>query len=461
MQVVGKTPNRGSSGPGSCGASCQVGCPFLRDEFTEYVVSKSGLAIFFLLVLLAPVCPLLACPPTGSHIGVVLREASAADEVVSRLEDIGVEASIQEKALPVGSDDQAAFETVIFPLGYWLPSGPLEPEKILADARIYLGDRTMALKVNTTLSGSRRPLRDALAILLLAGVIEGLPDPESFVQTNGNVYPPDVVVDWAMEEYGVDLEQVAFRCGPDHAEVLVQEMAAEQGAVIIANSIDASLCVPILEPALEDQGIFWSLVSAEDFHYYSNSQLIIVLGGPDAYYGIANVSRFVLPPLTSQYLRELDEATVVHPGQPSFESQVIVIIAGHDRYSTRKAVEDFVESGGLEDLVEQTEGSRPKVFYDFSVGCFPPHPETSVEAGPGRVQILTGGTLSNPCHTILVEHDISAGKISVSLQYLAIPVVCVECLGEATVEITLSGIQPGDYEVEVEGVSYAITVASG
>ena len=107
-------------------------------------------------LLLLPLLLSSACPPTGSYIGVVLEESWDPSEIVRALESLGIESRVEEVEIAPGQ----LVSTVVFYLGYWLPAGPMTPERIPASVRLYVGNRFTAVLANTTLSGSPIPLRD-------------------------------------------------------------------------------------------------------------------------------------------------------------------------------------------------------------------------------------------------------------------------------------------------------------
>ena len=108
---------------------------------------------------------------------------------------------------------------------------------------------------------------------------------------------------------------------------------------VLANSIDWSLCREIIVDYYSKRGIPVVRVTPENFT--RESGFIIILGGPDAYEGVGNISAQLLSLKDQEWLRKDPESY----GKFEFvnvwvKRQHVVILAGHNRYLTRKAVEE-------------------------------------------------------------------------------------------------------------------------
>ena len=397
--------------------------------------------VALLMLLLIPTQEILACPPTGHHLGVIIRGSLPVSEVITRLQGIGISAKHQVVRHSLTSGGYASFDTVVFSFGQWLPSEALAAQPIEADARLYIGKRSMALKVNTSLSGSFEPIRRALALLYKAGVIDYLPEERDYVLTEGNVIPADVVVMWARREYGYELEQLVLRCRSKGAEVMVSSTRAKEEVVVLANSVDAELSYPALRDALMEEGFNPKLVGPEEFREHMDAELIIVLGGPEAYEGVGNLSKFLLPSSDSDYLIMVEDSYVVYMAQPLFEGQLIFVLAGHDRYGTRQAVKAFIE-GPLKEI------RGPVLRYEFSTTHAIPA-RNVVRGYPCMVFIEVFSTLPTPCYKALVTFELNGNEIYVKVDFVELPVTCIQVITTGDVRIYISQVPPGEYDVRI------------
>lgn len=414
--------------------------------------------ILALAVILLPGIPSVSCPPTGSHIGVVLREHIVAEEAVGRLRDIGVDAwesTIVHRTVDGG---EVSFKTVVFRLGIWLPAGPMSPMPIEATARIYPGINYSALKTNTTLEGSAKPLECAITLLLKAGVIHLPPDPSNYMVTEGNFMPADAVIEWARMEHGVELEQMGFRCGPSHANIMVNGFEADDEIGVVANSIDRELSLPVLDGFLHERGLTYRLYTMENYTEGLSSRVLIVLGGPLAYEDVGVLSRFLLPPSISEAL-EADSSYRVYYNAPAlFKAQAIFVIAGHDRYATKAAVEEAVSTGFLSMLIDSAFGGGMLWSYQYSCSCMFKPPGVKVEGSNGSLYISYTVETPTPCYTPMVSLSLEGRRLLVEIELHRLNVGCIQCIGYAVTTIEVLNLEPGNYEVIINGESYNVEV---
>ncbi len=420
-------------------------------------ISK-GVVILVTAILFSACTFVISCPPTGSHIGVVLREHISVEDAVNRLRAVGVDAwesTIVHRTVDGG---EVEFKTVVFRLGIWLPAGPMTPLPIEATARIYPGINYSALKTNTTLEGSEKPLECALGLLLKAGIIHLPPDPSSYMVTEGNFMPADAVIKWAKLEQGVDLEQMGFRCGPSHANIMVNGFDAKDEIGVVANSIDRGLSLPVIEEILRERGLTYRLYTMENFTEGIDSKVLIVLGGPLAYQDIGVLSRFLLPPSISGAL-ETDSNYKVYYNPPGmFRGQVILVIAGHDRYATRSAVEDAISTGFLPVLIDSALEGGMIWSYQYSCSCMFKPPGVKVEGSNGSLYISHTVETPDPCYTPRISLTLEDKRLVVEIELYSLNVECIQCIGCAMTTIEVLNLKPGDYEVIINGESYNVTV---
>ncbi len=397
-----------------------------------------------LVVIALPTQQIWACPPTGSHLGVIIEEALPLEEVLEKLQLIGLNARHEVIQHKLKSGEYASFETVVFEFGFWLPPDSNEVQTPRADARLYIGNKSMALKINTTLSGSPDPLKRALALLYEAGVITYFPKQRDFIKTDGNKMPADVVITWAKQELDLELDQLVLRCHPSGADLIVSSLMASNEVVVLANEIDAEISYPILREAFISAGLNPSLIGPEDLQQHIDAGIIVVLGGPEAYEGVGNISEFLLQPSDSEYLKKERDSYIVYVSQPFFEGQNIFVLAGSDRYNTKKAVEIFIEDF-LKDLVEQ----RPFVRYGFDTTHLVLTKDPEIQGYPCMLFIEVFSTLRTPCYKPVVNFQIRDSKIEIKVEFVQLPVICIQVISTGDLRIYIGNLLPGDYEVTI------------
>ncbi len=402
-----------------------------------------------LLVLLLLLMSLLtqqtsSCPPTGHHLGVIISGALSPEEVLARLQLVGINARHEVIQHKLTSGEDASFETVVFEYGQWLPTNPLTGQPIRADARLYIGKKSMALKVNTSLSGSPEPLRKAIALLYKANVIDYLPKQQDFILTEGNRVPADVVIAWAKQEFGYDVKQLILKCKSSGADVLIPFLMPSKEVVVIANNVDARLSYSVLREALALKGLNHSLIKPTEFKQHLDAEILIILGGPEAYEGVGNISEFFLSPSDSEYLKRKDSSYIVYLAQPLFEGQRIFILAGNDRFDTKRAVENFIEDF-LECLLEK----RPSLRYEFETNHMLPPRNVIVRGYPCMLFVEVFSTLRTPCYKPIVNFQIKMNKIEIRVEYVQLPVFCIQVITMGDLRIFIEDLLPGNYEVTI------------
>jgi hypothetical protein len=109
--------------------------------------------------------------------------------------------------------------------------------------------------------------------------------------------------------------------------------------VLLANSIDYNLSSNFTA-FLEGQGIDIVYVDASNFSEYKTEKFIVILGGPDTYEGVGEIVREVLDEGEQGWLREKGNRRMYVKTSVWRMGQVVMIIAGSDRWQTRLAVEE-------------------------------------------------------------------------------------------------------------------------
>jgi len=122
----------------------------------------------------------------------------------------------------------------------------------------------------------------------------------------------------------------------------IDELGKERKKVVyvLSNSIDRKLST--LDSDLGD-GILVKYLALDSLDLYKNRKYILVLGGQDAPEGIGFVSGELLTDEEKMYLRTEKENKIVSVTSNKWvKGQSIILIAGYDRYSTKKAQEENI-----------------------------------------------------------------------------------------------------------------------
>jgi len=128
--------------------------------------------------------------------------------------------------------------------------------------------------------------------------------------------------------------------------ILVGILSAERRVLVVANSIGWGLCNELISSYYSGQRVNFEVVNASKFYEKKGASFIIVLGGQLAYEGIGNISSEILPERIQNRLVEDPNSYVIYSTLNFWaDGQQIIVLAGHDRYLTRKAVEEAFKSG--------------------------------------------------------------------------------------------------------------------
>lgn len=109
--------------------------------------------------------------------------------------------------------------------------------------------------------------------------------------------------------------------------------------VLLANSIDYSLASDFLG-FLRNEGLDVFYVTAPDFDQYKTEKFIVILGGPDAYEGVDEIIQQVLNKSEQDWLRIKGNRKMYVKTNVWRQGQVVMVIAGSDRWQTQKAGEE-------------------------------------------------------------------------------------------------------------------------
>ena len=137
---------------------------------------------------------------------------------------------------------------------------------------------------------------------------------------------------------------------PEEREVLKElvdwvgepHQASAPEVVILSNDIDWNIRGALLASQLETLGLPVRRVTAGEFEAYKDSEVIIILGGPDAYDGVGGYVRQVLSPGEQSAVRNGEKGMFVKTNVWT-EGQVVMVLAGVDRWETSRKVKAYLQ----------------------------------------------------------------------------------------------------------------------
>jgi len=113
-------------------------------------------------------------------------------------------------------------------------------------------------------------------------------------------------------------------------------LSGKPSTVVLANSIDYTLASDFFG-FLKNKNKEAVRANASDFSQYKNEKFIVILGGPDAPEGIGSIVREVLSEIEENFLRQDETSKMFIKTDVWTQGQVVMVIAGNNRYQTQKA----------------------------------------------------------------------------------------------------------------------------
>ncbi|WP_206204297.1 hypothetical protein [Thermococcus sp. LS1] len=112
--------------------------------------------------------------------------------------------------------------------------------------------------------------------------------------------------------------------------------------VILSNDIDWGIRGTLLASQLEALGFSVRRVTADEFETYKRGRIIVILGGPEAYDGVGSYVQQAL---------SLEEQNAIINGEAGMfiktdvwaEGQVVIVLAGQDRWGTSRKIKAYLE----------------------------------------------------------------------------------------------------------------------
>ena len=151
-------------------------------------------------------------------------------------------------------------------------------------------------------------------------------------------------------------------------------LAQGQGTkvVVLANSIDGTMGQDFIQ-FITGLGYSVEKPAANEFRGYAQEKYIVILGGPDAYEGVGNISQQVLSPDEQALLRSRGVGGMYLKRYSN--GQLVLVFAGSDRELTRVAQE--TNRAKLQEALEK--GAPQAQEINGMPFSFPPEPEVQNE----------------------------------------------------------------------------------
>ncbi len=420
---------------------------------------SSLLVLPLVMLLLTPLARVASCPPTGGYVGAIYRQATTEQEILDYLRRSGVADKFRVGIFSFSPyyPSYKRLRAVFIEIGRFSNRIPLR-------AYVIPGRNYTLLLVETTSKLDFSSLKFAESLL------SGLLNPKNIVKESGsqnNYVPPTPIADWEYTEKGVRVKINVLRCSSSPASFVRLEV---NKVAVIANEIDANLSLGVVRDALKERGIpvdylGWRMEALPEAINY---RVVIFLGGQLA----PETGKFVIPILgnlsssLSNSRRWLIYSTTWGMGS------LVVVIAGSDRYMTKKAAERFASSDILDEVVKAVKeggavgvesltwssgsgnwSEKVSVFLNStSGGCgFLEGADLSLRAEGDRVIAVYRQGASNPCAQFYLKgYRISERFVTIELGVVSTSEFCVECLGVLTAKMTIGPLSPGTYRICVD-----------
>lgn len=410
-------------------------------------------SVLFIFLLVIPLLTACSCPPTAGYVGAIYEQGSDLKSLMNFIKESGISAIIE-----VGNHSFSPYGNITFPSIY-LRIGSYEEGGELR-AYVLTGSKYTLLMVETDSNLSESPL------LYAESLLSPYLDPSLIVNTSAspnNWVPPVPLAEWYKLEKAKVLPIAVYKCGFAYSKMLKPELAK---VGLIANSIDRSLSFGIIREAFESRGVEVDYLGSDAGAVAKAREyrVVIFLGGHKA----AGVGRLVTPLLAAE-VRKVEESYVIVE-RPWGTGGLAVIIAGADRYETRKAAEAFAEEK-VDEVLRIMKGGEP--VKKISVGgkelvelisshgkCGyqeEPSLEVKVEGGFATATYRTGH--ANPCGRFTLSgYNLSGKRIEVRLSLVDTASICIQCVGLIEAELRIGPLTPGSYELCVNGLCRSFEV---
>ena len=409
--------------------------------------------IYVLLVLLLlPFLSISACPPTAGYVGAVYNQGITEIEAISYLNRSGIASKLNTGFFSFSPYFNESLRAIYVEIGSYEEGAPLR-------AYIFPGSRYTLLLVETDANLDKGPL------LYAESLLSGLLNPGKIVNESGspnNWNPPVPYAIWVRLDRGVEVHVNVVRCGFLYSK-LKEPQTGRIG--VIANEIDYNLSFSILKK-IESRGVKVDYLGSDEEAILraSKYRIVIFLGGHLA----PETGKFVLPLLKNRTTNLTGNRWFISPGKWG-SGGIFIVIAGSDRYMTRRAAEEFLK-GWADFVIKAVKGEAVPLAFNSTVYI-------SIESR-GRCGVLEESKLllsaegnyikavyeeghSDPCARFYIaECSISNKEIVIMLGRQSTAMICVQCIGVITANMTIGPLPPGNYKVCINGACGYVNIKS-
>lgn len=397
-----------------------------------------------ILLLTLPLMLACSCPPTAGYIGAIYEQGSDLESFMKFLKDSGISAIIDVGEYAFSPYSDLSFQSIYLRIGSYEEGGELK-------AYVFPGSKYTLLMVETDTQLSEAPL------LYAESLLSPYLNPSLIVNVSAspnNWVPPRPLVEWfKLERSNATLTTSVYKCGIMYSRMLKPKLAK---VGVIANSIDYSLSFDIIKEALESKGVQVDYLGsdARAVARAREYRVVIFLGGHKA----PGLGVFVRPLLAVEAVRIEKEGWVIIAKPWGMEGMAIVI-AGADRYATRRAALAFAEEK-VDDVVRFLRGGEPigsiKAGEGYAVELisstgrcgYQEEPSLDVEVdGSFAIATFRLGH-ANPCgRFVLSGYSIEGNRVEVKLSVIDTSEICVQCMGVIEAKLRIGPLSPGSYEL--------------
>jgi hypothetical protein len=410
------------------------------------------ISVLLVVLLLLPILNISACPPTAGYVGAVYKQGISESEVISYLNESGIASKVNSGYFSFSPYFNESLRAIYVEIGFYEEGAPIK-------AYIFPGSKYTLLLVETDFNLNKGPLIYAESLL------SGLLSPEKIVNESGspnNWNPPVPYAVWSKLEKGVNLDVKVVRCGYMYSKLREPEI---NRIGVVANGIDYNLSFSIIKK-IEEKGLKVDYLgcSEESILKASKYRVVIFLGGHLA----PITGKFVLPLLKnrSAYLEE--SGWLIFPGRWG-TGGTFIVVAGSDRYMTRKAAEEFLK--GWADIIVRMVKEGEEVSLTFN-STFHIAIESHGRCGlleESRLLLKAEGNYiraiyeeghSDPCSKFYIaDYSVENEEIRIELQRVSTSLICVQCIGVITANISIGPLPPGSYKVCINGICGSVSIS--
>ncbi len=403
-------------------------------------------------LILLPLVASSACFPTGGVVGSTYPKKLNLEVIYDKLKEMGLKVTISEdnidgiklKRIEVKLADLTDFRALH---GY-----------------IYVGRKTTLVMAETDESLSNSSL--LLMEFLLSAA--SLTNPENFskpMASHDNQIPPTALVKWLKDDMEIEIRQEILRCSSKGMNVIP---SSREEIAVLSNEIDKNLSLEVISKALMKVGLRVVWLNASDPE--EAAKLIgypaaIVLGGHRSLRS-GYASRIFMPMSAIRklelWLQKGEKRSIIHMlklpgGIPLF------VIAGVDRYETRKAAEQFASSNGpisIKEAISSLPAGEARSVFEVKVketesSCLSSNASRyEVGVGYNTILIVYGEQVPNPCFRHKIEWwelDRDKKVLRIILGLKEPDKVCIQCLGYIKTKILVGPLPEGEWTIIVNG----------